>query len=287
MSQRDAILARLHEVEALPVAAMKAISLLQNPASDLSEIARLIGHDPALAAGVLRLANSAMFGGRSRIETIDAAIARLGTRATLNLVLGSAVGPMEARPVRGYDLPAGALWRHNVAVAIGTQALADILKINAPDYAFTAGLLVDIGKQVLGQFLEIDGAAIAAEAFGRHVSFEQAELRVLGIDHAEIGAALLTNWGLPESIVQVVRWHHEPTRCPAEFRTVAELVHASDQICTLAGIGGGLDGSNYQPCAAALDHLNLTTATIERAMMRIADRLAQVNDLFDHADAKG
>lgn len=287
MNQCDAILARVLDVEALPVAAMKAISLLQDPRSDLSEIARLIGHDPALAASVLRLANSAMFGGRSRIDSVSAAIARMGTRATLNLVLASAVGPMEARPVRGYDLPAGELWRHNVAVAVGTQALAEILKINAPDYAFTAGLLVDIGKQVLGQFLEIDGAAIAAEAFGRRVSFEQAEQHVLGIDHAEVGAALLANWGLPASIVQVVRWHHEPNRCPTEFQTVAELVHVSDQICTLAGIGGGVDGSNYQPCAAALDHLNLTTTVIERAMMRIAERLAQMNDLFDHAPAKG
>jgi putative nucleotidyltransferase with HDIG domain len=287
VSRRDEILARIQTVEALPVAAVKAVTLLQNPETDLCEIARLISHDPALAAGVLRLANSAAFGGRARIDSVEAAIARLGTRRTLNLVISSAVGPLEARPVRGYDLPAGELWRHNVAVALGTQALARLLKISAPESAFTAGLLVDIGKQVLGRFLEIDGGAIRDEAFERRVSFEQAEQNVLGIDHAEVGAALLANWGLPEGIVQVVRWHHDPRQCPAQYQSIAELVHAADQVCTQAGIGGGLDGSNYRPCETALDHLKLTTDTIERATCEIVERLAEMSDLFDHATTKG
>ena len=287
MSQRDEILARVKTVQALPVAAMKAVSLLQNPDSDLSEIARLIGHDPALAAGMLRMANSAMFGGAVRIASVNAAIARLGTRKTLNLVISTAVGPMESRPVRGYDLSAGELWRHNVAVAVGTTALAEILKLATPDFAFTAGLLVDIGKQVLGQFLEIDGAAIRSEAFERHVSFEQAEQRVLGTDHAEVGAALLTHWGLPEAIVQVVRWHHDPQQCPPACQSVAQLVHASDQICTQAGIGGGSDGCNYRPCDAALDQLKLTDSVIERATCRIVGQLAEMNDLFEPASTRG
>lgn len=280
MNHREQILARVQSVPALPVAAIKVIGVLQNPHADICEISRVINHDPGLAANTLRLANSVMFSGQRRIETIDVAVTRLGVRRILDLVVGSAVKPFASTPIRGYDLPAGTLWLHSVAVACGTEELAKLLKRDIPSCAFTAGLLIDVGKSVLGCELEVDGGAIRREAFEQCVSFEEAERHVLGIDHAEVGAALLEHWGLPEVLVAVVRWHHEPQHCSSPYQAVVDLVHASDQICTLSGIGAGIDGSNYRPCEASMARLGINVHIIEAALCRIVERLDTLKDIM-------
>ena len=280
MNQRDNILSQVKKVPALPVATIKVVGILQNPRAELCEIARVINHDPGLAANTLRLANSAMFGGQRKIETIDAAVARLGVRRMLDLVVGAAVKPMASAPVHGYDLPGGTLWLHSVAVACGTEELAKMQTIDAPASAFTAALLIDIGKSILGSHLEVDGQKIRQLAFEQHVPFEQAERQVLGIDHAETGAALLEHWSLPPAIVAAVRWHHQPDLSPSEHQALTDLVHACDQICMLGGIGTGSDGTNYQPSDAVMARLKIDVRVVEAMMWRIMDRLESLKDLI-------
>ncbi len=286
MTRRNEILSAVTQVASLPVAAMKVIPMLRDPSADICEVARLINHDPGLAANVLKLANSAGYAARSKVTTIDAALVRLGMRRTMGLVIGSAVAPFEQKPVRGYDLPAGALWRHGVAVAIGTQVLDEMLELHAPEHSFTAGLLVDIGKYVLGHFLEVDGTAIRNKAFNENMPFELAEQSVLGIDHAEVGAALLQHWGLPDELVEVVRWHHRPNQAREEVRLTTDLVHAADQLCTLSGLGVGWDGCNYLPCEAALQRLDLTETRNELALCSIVERLKDADDVFEQPTAE-
>jgi len=280
LNQRDNILAQVLTVPSLPVAAVKVISVLQKPHAELCEIARVINHDPGLATNALRLANSAMYGGQRKIDTIDMAVARLGVRRMLDLVVSSVVKPFAMTPVQGYDLPPGMLWLHSVAVACGAEELGKLLKIDVPSCAFTCGLLIDVGKNVLSTYLEVDGQAIRHEAFEQHVSFEQAERHVLGIDHAEVGAALLKHWGLPDALVAAARWHHEPSNCPPEHQALIDLVHASDQICTLSGIGTGSDGSNYKPCEATMARLKIDVHVIEATMCRIVERLDALEDIL-------
>ncbi|MCP3981440.1 MAG: HDOD domain-containing protein [bacterium] len=279
MSRRADILAEVANVPALPVAAVKAIGVLQDPEADLSEIARVINHDPGLAANVLKFANAALFGARSEATSVDAAIARLGTRRVLDLVVGSAIKPFGSKRVVGYDLPSGALWGHSVAVACGVEELSSVLGRRLPDSAFTAGLLIDVGKHVLGTHLEIDGQAICDEAFKRGVPFEQAERHVLGVDHAEVGACLLEHWNLPAPLVSVVRWHHEPERCPAEHESIMTLVHASDVICTMCALGTGIDGNSYHPCESVMNRLELDANMAEAVIFRIVERLEMLGDI--------
>ena len=281
MSRREDILARVGRTPSLPVAVVKAIPMLRDVNADLAEIARVIRLDPGLAANVLRLSNSAALGARHKVSTLEAAVARLGSRRMMGLVLSSTIGPMQCAPVRGYDLDRGALWRHAAAVGIATRALLDLLGRKPAPHAETAALLIDTGKMVLGLDLEVDGRAIARRAYESNTPFEQAEREVLGIDHAEVGAALLRHWGLPEELVQVTRWHHEPTRCPTEHREVVDLVHAADQLCTLCGIGAGLDGCQYLPCQETLTSLGLSEEVFDRALCRVVEGLQEADELFE------
>lgn len=278
MTTRDEILSKVPGVPGLPTAATEVLRQVQNPDVGVSEIMASVELDPGLTSEVLRLANSAYFAGPRKVASLRDAGVLFGTQRLLQLVLTSAVYPYAKQPIRGYDLPAGQLLLHLVAVAMGAERLAKTLRREVPRFAFTAGLLHDIGKIVLGTFLEIDGEAITAVAREQRISFEVAERQVLGTDHAEVGAALLASWDIPAEVVEVTRWHHEPEQ--AEGDTLAtELVHVVDILSIECGLGVGVDGLNYRPSPVAVERLGLTNKIAEQVM---AGMLTDLDDMAPH-----
>lgn len=279
MSLRNDILAKARAIPGMPSAATQIIRLLRNPDASIASLARTAEYAPGLTSNILRLANSAYFGVPRSTKSVQEAFVRLGINRVLQVVVASAVAPVAQQSVRGYDLPAGALWQHLVAVAVGTAELASALRLKLPDHAFTAGLLHDIGKVVLGTFLEVEVTPIKEMAFDEGVSFEAAEERVLGVNHAEVGAAVLEGWNFPQAIVDVVRWHHEPDSCPGDSLTV-DLVHVSDAIALMSGIGAAQDGLNYKHSKAALARLHISPGVAETVACRMIDGLRELHGLF-------
>ena len=117
------------------------------------------------------------------------------------MVLCMSVAPLVRKPVKGYDMESGGLWHHSIATAICADKLAQILKLDDVEEIFTAGLLHDMGKVLLGTFVEIDDEPIKDLVNNGNLSFNEAEQAVLGIDHAEAAAELLQSWNLPEKVV--------------------------------------------------------------------------------------
>ncbi len=263
MNQRREILEKVVSIPALPAAAGQVIHLIHSREAGVAEIMNVIEYDAGLTADVLRLANSAYFAGPRQISTLRDAGVLLGSARILQMVLASAIFPLASRPVQGYGLPAGQLIDHLVAVAIGAEQLAKELHFNAPPHTFTAGLLHDIGKVVLGTFIEVDAEPILQRAFEEQLSFEMAERAVLGIDHAEVGAVLLESWHLPEEVIAPVRWHHAPDDAGGDF-LVGDLVHAADTLSIQCGLGVGIDGLNYRVSPSVMTRLHLNTAVAER-----------------------
>jgi len=279
VSRRDEVLSRLRDVPAMPAAAMEAIRVLQDPRADAQAIMKALEHDPGLTANVLRLANSAYFGTPRKVSTVREAAVRLGTKRILRVVVACAAAPVVRRGIKGYDLPPGELWQHSASVAVGTDALAEVLKAALPASAFTAGLLHDVGKILLGTYLEVDAAAIIQLAVSEKIGFDEAERRVLGIDHAEAGAALLESWDLPEDVVQAARWHHRPDDAPGRLITL-DLVHAADALSMAEGLGIGRDGLQYRPSKAVVLRLGLTTRVEELTLCRVLVALKELKDMF-------
>lgn len=279
MSRRDEVLDKIKRIPSLPTAAMRVIQLLKEPDVEITDLMEAIAYDPGLTSNVLRLANSAYFGGPRTIASLREAILRLGTNRIFQLVITAAVAPIARQPVRGYDLPAGGLLSHAISVAIGSETLATELQIKVPPSTFTAGLLHDIGKVVLGTFLELDVAPIIDLAYKQHISFEVAETQIIGIDHAETGAGLLEHWNLPVSIVDVARNHHHPESI-TDNSLMVDLVHVADQLSMQVGFGEGVDGLNYVPSTVALERLNVNEILMERVVCRTADGLEMLRDFF-------
>lgn len=297
MSRREDIIAKAKALPQMPSIVHRIMAYLGKEHADLTGLAKLIEYDPGLTVNVLRMANSALFGGCGQIATVREALFRLGMNRVYQLVIATGIAPRAKGAVKGYGLEPGELLRHSVAVAVGAERLAQALNVQPPPYTFTAGLLSNIGKTVLGEFLEVDGGQIMEHAAAEKISFEQAERRHLGIDHAELGALLLEHWGLPPAIVRCVRWRLDPCSAPEpepdepDGRTAdwgvgaggyldLDLIHMGHVLATMSGIGGGEDGLFYSVCQESIDRLGVTPEAMATAMEKVQADLAELEPIF-------
>lgn len=279
MSRREEILAKSASDCYLPTSRLELLRILQDPDAGTAALTRAIERDPALTANVLRLANSAYFGFPRSVASVADAIFRLGTRNVRQLVLATAVSPLQKQAVKGYDLPPGDMLKHSLAVAVGAETLGRLLDTPACDHLFTAGILHDIGKVALGTFVQLDAAPILDLAANEGLPFVEAERRILGIDHAELGAFLADKWNLPAAVVEIVRWHHEPETFEGR-NPAGDLVHVADALCILGGIGIGTDGLRYRPSQEVCDRLGLTEEATEQALSMILTGLEDLEGAF-------
>ena len=245
MTVRNNILAKVRTVPSMPSVVVKLKQYLSDPDVSFDELAKVIEFDPGLTANLLQLANSAYFGWSGKIKTVKEAITRLGTNRIFQMVLCMSVAPLVRKPVKGYDMESDDLWKHSIATAICAEQLAVSLGLSNSEEAFTAGLLHDMGKILLGTFVEVDDEPIKNLVATEGLSFNEAERQVLGIDHAEAAAELLKYWNLPENVVAAARWHHNPEEADGKHRDIVDLVHVADILCIRMGWGIGTDGPLY------------------------------------------
>ncbi len=283
MSRRKAIIAALVTVPPLPASVQRTLVLLRDPEVDVAEVARAIEMDPNITVNILRLANSPQFGGMRSISSVREALIRLGGKRVAQLLVTAGISPHVNKEIKGYGLPAGALLEHSIATALATEALALKTGRTPPEHAFTAGLLANLGKIVLGTFLEVDATPILELAHSEMIPFDQAEERVLGINHAEVGALLLERWGLPDDVVEIVRWRLNPDDYPGE-NLALDLVHAGEALAKLSSIALGVDGLHYQPSTLVVQRLGLTPEIVEQVMAQVAVDAAELRQTFNADD---
>lgn len=273
------ITARVKAFPSMPSAAAKLLSLLDNPDTTISQIERILRYDPGLTANILKLTNSAYFGLPAKVGSVKHAVVLLGWKRLIQLIMASCVSAIMNRSVPGYDLPPGGLWRHSIAVSVAAEGLMKQLKIPMDDETFTAALVHDLGKLVLGSSIKDDVETIELAA-SEGVPFEVAEHMVLGTDHAEVGAQILTNWSFPPEIVSAVRWHHEPDSAD-ETSTLIDIVHVANVLCLMIGIGVGREGLRHEPSLLATKRLGLKTSHLEAVASMTLQWVDELTDVFE------
>lgn len=279
MIEAHKIVEGIDALPTMPIAVSRMAQALSDPDTGIKDVVDIVKFEPGLTANILKMANSAYFGATGPIDSIHQAVARLGMQQVFRLVVISSAHTTMAPSVSGYDMPPGALWRHSVACALATQCLAEQIGVRRAETAFTSALLHDVGKLVIGNCLDLDFAAIEKYAVDSDVSFEQAERKVIGADHAMIGAAILEKWNLPQEVVMGVRWHHEPDAVKGNSPMV-DLVHVADAICMSMGIGAGRDGLYYRPSAEARSRCGISKRTMELVISRTLGEMNELADLF-------
>jgi HD-like signal output (HDOD) protein len=195
---------------------------LRNSETGVQEIEDIIRIDAPLTARILRLSNSAGLGGAMRCENIREAVGRLGFAEVYRTVAAAATAQVLGGELPVYNLNSGQLWESSIKRAVLMKYLAD-KGCGDPDQFFTIGLLSEIGKVVINSFylergLEIYGADEEAPSV-----YPTMERQILGFDHAQVGAKVLTRWGFSGEVWQPVAWMFEPMEAGA-FQSEACLL---------------------------------------------------------------
>ncbi len=185
--------------------AIRIIELCQDPDASMGEVASVIGHDPAISAKLMRMANSPLYARQRKIENIRQAISLFGLNGTLTLALGFSV--VDTSGAQGACLDHNHFWRRSLACAISSQLLGARYEPAKKDELFLAGLLQDIGMLALEKVEPAAYQPLANKTF-RHDEIIGLENTVLASDHAEVGAWLLKSWNIPEHIVAAVAASH-------------------------------------------------------------------------------
>ena len=225
-------------VERLDLPAMPAIlgrlnKAMADPRSTAEDLASIIRLDPALAASLLRLVNSPAYSPAMPVESIARAVVVLGSRQVYTLALGGIV----ARATKGFavrDARFEEYWEHSVACAVLARELAVLARVKDPETAFVAGLLHDIGRLGMRTGLRDQSLVIDHRAGTKRRPLLEVEHDVLGYDHAYLGGGLLRVWGLPESIIQGVGFHHAPGQ--ALRVRLASVVHVADFLACMFSV---------------------------------------------------
>lgn len=275
----EQIVAKTTDLPTIPAAAIKVMREAQSSSASAATVAKIIVTDQALSARVLRLANSAFYGLSRRIVDLPEAVVVLGMKTVKNLALVAGTYPWMQRPVTGYCLGPAEMWRHAFGTAVASQLIATASRKAPEDVAFTAGLLHDLGKVALSVWIEEKLGAILLYAGREGIAFDEAERRVLGYDHCQVGFHLATNWNLPEEICEAALHHHAPSQA-REYQNVVDCVHVGDYICSAMGFGLGGDGLSYRFDESSLARLGLTAESLDKLTDEFIEKFEEYESLF-------
>ncbi|SYZ74385.1 putative HDIG domain protein [Candidatus Zixiibacteriota bacterium] len=279
MKTKEKIISGISSFPTLPVMVNRLLAVLGDPESAAKEISRIIQIDPALTANVLKAANSSFLGFNRPVTSLAEATFRLGTKWIYQIALSSLIYSNLKKPAPGYDLSSEGLWRHSTAVAIMSESLCTLSGIRDAGTIYTAGLLHDIGKIAMSEFVAGKFDEIQELVNQRKLTFEEAELEILGIDHSEVGAIISEHWHFPELIVNSIRWHHNPDSAP-QIDPSLDIVHVADSVCLMEGFGLGRDDLQYRLNENSINRLSLSVTTIELAISQTILMMEQMENLF-------
>lgn len=211
-------------------------AVVKDPLSSNRDVAQVISEDPALTARLLQIANSSLYGFPSRIDTITRAVTVIGTHQLRDLALATSVIDM-FRGSDGAGIKLAEFWRHSIACAVAARIIATCRRETNIEQYFIAGLLHDVGRLVMMSEIPMTLVRLMEESNESGRLLHDTELKSLGFDHADIGAALLRRWNLPAALTDAVEYHHRPGLASDEGSLGAAVVHVADIIANALEVG--------------------------------------------------
>jgi HD-like signal output (HDOD) protein len=262
----------------LPEVYLRLKEVLDDPDANLADVADVVGNDPAMTARLLRLVNSAYFGLATEIDTLSRAVSMLGTQEVHDLVLAVSVAEsFEGMSNNVMDMHR--FWRKSVVCAITSRELASMCNILDSERLFVGGLLRDIGHLFIYQAAPQKAQQAIELAHTQQVPLHRAERAILGVDYAHVGAELMRQWQLPQSLWEPTEFHVEPLKSH-DFSLFTSLVHigailteAADQdldpviaLDHAATHAWQVTGLSPEQCAAISDKVDAQVGAVMRLL---------------------
>jgi putative nucleotidyltransferase with HDIG domain len=228
-----AAIGRLRSVPSRPDLYARILNALEDPNASLVDLSRICSQDVGVSAKLIQVANSAAFGCKQPASNPLDAVQRIGSDMTKALVLAEGVlTEFDPRAIHPYSLDD--VWPHSQAVAALAARIARREAAGAGWLCLvpSAGVLHDIGRLILASTEPELYVAVLRHIHTDRMTVIDAERRVFGATHAEVGAYLLGLWGLPTAIVEAIAWHHTPvpSACPVDGFSLVTAVHAAEAV---------------------------------------------------------
>jgi len=206
-----------------PILIEKTLAILRDPTCSAQSLVKMLEKEPGVSSKVLKTANSAFFGAPRSISSLKAAIVRVGNQNIARLALAAALTPKPS-PLWA------AFWRHSIAVAMLSRHMARFLKVYGPieqEEFFTMGLLHDLGALIM--LMSGEYPAVEAQLNAHPLTLDEAERRVFGFDHTELGRVIAERWSFPSDLVNAIAHHHNP-EAAGDFYPRVAVIHLADLI---------------------------------------------------------
>jgi len=246
------------QIQPIPQVALKVLRMLDEGNYFISAIADEIRKDQVICARTIQLCNSAMFSKKREIETLEHALIFLGPEVLAQSVIESYIKEFFKQSAQGYSLCMGGIYHHAVGTAKIAEKISRLTDTVSPSLAYTGGLLHDIGKVVLDQYVAAGFPFFYREMF-KGADFLKSERAHLGSDHAVIGSQLAERWSFPESLREVIAHHHNPEKA-ISAPELTHIVYFADLLMSRFLTGLELERLNTDQLAGRLAKLGLAVS---------------------------
>jgi HD-like signal output (HDOD) protein len=274
----DKLLDQVGNLPPMPRVVEKALQIIQDPNSNMKDLASVIKLDQAMTSLILRWVNSGYYSLRNKMVTIEQAVAYLGQRTVQNLVLSASVASFMNRPSPGYGLGKGDLWKRSIGMAAGARLIMKEVAPEKAEDAYYAGLFCDIGKLVFDVLVQ--RIPLSEEPLDK--SFDEIETNMFGYDHAVVGAAIVRRWNLPPHLARVVECHHTPSHIEEPLKLLAYSVHAADAVMMMFGIGMGIDAMQYNLDPMTVEVLKWDDSSLESFYERVMPLIQEADSFLQN-----
>lgn len=216
------VVAEFKDIPPMPNVMVKALSVIKNPSTGIAELSKIMQVDQAISTKTLSLVNSAFYGFRQQITSINKALVVLGMMKAKNIIMSLALKQMmTAQGSRE-------LWEHSIRTAVAAEILAKEYKVINPDDAFVIGFLHDIGKMLLNVKNPLKYSKVRYLAAQGNMDLVEVEDMQFGTNHCVLGALISKKWQLPVILTNCIRYHHNPAQ--SSLPSVCGIAYCADRL---------------------------------------------------------
>lgn len=265
------IVAWVKDIPPLPHVASQAISLVEDPDVSANRIATLLQKDPALAARVLKIANSAMFSFSRTITTLNQAIMIIGFKTLKGVIVAATLRQLHRQSGHIEEM----IWKNSTCTAIGCQVISQHKRLPYTDECFLFGLLHDLGKLVLLRQIP-DEYSLVIKKVSTGQEYYEAETEILGFNHSLIGALVAKKWNFSQDACQVILHHHDPLPEPLkeEMYIKAAIVQAANYSAHVLKLGSP---DSYPEMDESMDSCYRALGVIKEDIPKILERIKDLS----------
>ena len=236
--KKDELIRKVGDLKALPIVARKALDTLNDDNCSLEDLTAIIEKDQAIAARILKISNSALYGLRQEVTSLQHAMMVMGFKTIKSLVLTVTTRSLYKK----FGITEKIMWDHSVGAGIAAKLVSQGMGSEIEEGAFIGGLMHDLGKVIMNNEMPDIFAEVMMDIYNDNVDSITAEQNAYGYNHTEIGAGVAEKWKFAPAIVDILGKHHLNT-CKLEeigddFRAKSiACVNYANNICKVLGIG--------------------------------------------------